>query len=473
MFGSIRRAIVLADHRLMALLRRICRGGALLSLGLVASTALAQVDSAILLPPGMTLPNFDRVFPGLADAIEAGAELARTNAPAAVWYNPAGIVLTDRTIINASALGYQYTLITGNGLGNSVNSTSLLTVPGFFGVILGKEVIPWEKVRLGFAIANPISWSQGISATGGVPPSSAQPGFTTFASSSSLQSFQPTGAVSVALSSKLRLGLSLGFSYDTLNDNGQISGQTVTASNTTGSVTTVSLNGWAYQLISSLGVQYDLFPWLSVGAVVRSPSAHLFGGAGLGYDSLLTTPTGQQQVHFKSIGGDYEFFHPLEVDLGAALRFAHGTELEADLRWHLASGTYDLATFPQQTYTVVTTPNGGIPATVTAAFPDLKFGTRTLLNAGFGGRVKLSKRLTLNGGFYVAQSPIATGIRLFQSVNLYGARVGVAAVVDKLSGSIGFGYETGLTSRTATETLNFASLRIQTLTLLLSVAYKF
>ena len=245
-------------------------------------------------------------------------------------------------------------------------------MPGFFGIILGREVIPWEKVRLGFAVANPISWSQGISGASLPNPHA----FTTFSSGSNLQSFQPTGAIAYEVNSKLRIGLSLGFSYDTLGDSGQINSESVQAGTTTGALTTLTMGGYAFQFISSLGVQYEVLPWLKMGAVVRSPSARLFSAASLQYDSLVTSPTGTQQVHFKSLWGDYEFFHPLEVDLGAAVTFTRGAELELDLRWHMASGTYNLTSFPGQSFTVVNTPAGGVPATMTAAFPDIKFGTR-------------------------------------------------------------------------------------------------
>jgi hypothetical protein len=276
------------------------------------------------------------------------------------------------------------------------------------------------------------------------------------------------------MSHKLRLGFTLGVSYDTLGDTGQVSTQVVNPASSSGSVTNVALNGYAFQLFTSGGVQYDILPWLSVGGVVRSPSVRVFGGAGLSYDSLLTSPEGQQQLHFKSTSGNYEFFHPLEIDVGASATFARGAELEVDLRWHMASGTYNLATFPNQSYTIVTTPSGGIPATVTNTFPDLRFGTRALLNAGIGGHVVVSHLLTLNGGFYIDQSPIAPDIHIFQAVDLYGARAGVALTTDTLSGSVGFGYETGQTGRQSSGPgADLASLRIQTLTLLLSIGYKF
>ncbi len=449
----------------------VCRALLVAALTLGSLNARSQSPPPIIAPPGITVPNFDRVFPGLSDAIEAGAELARAHDPAAVWYNPAGIVFGDRTIINASALGYQATLITSSGLFSNLNNLNLLTIPGFIGVILGEDVIHWKDVRVGFALANPISWNQSLSAAG----NPAQGSFTTYSASSNIQSYQPTAAIAYRVSPKLRIGLSMGFSYDTLSDNGEIASQTTNAMSAPGSITTISMGGYAFQYISSLGVQYDANPWLNLGAVVRSPSAHLFGSAWLNYESLVTTSTGTQQVHFKSTSGDYEFLHPLEVDLGGAVKFARGAEVELDVRWHMASGTYALASFPAQSFSVVTTPNGGAPSTVTGPFPDVKFGTRMLFNSGIGGRVRLSRLLTLNGGLYVDQTPIAQGIRIFQAINLFGGRAGVAVTSDTLSGSVGFGYETGVsgTQSVPAGVAGVASLRVQTLTLLLSIAYKF
>src|SRR4029450_167462 len=78
---------------------------------LVVASASAARAQDTRLPPSLLLPNYDRVHPGLIEALEAGAFIARARNAPAVAYNPAGISVTDRTILNASAQGYQLTVL--------------------------------------------------------------------------------------------------------------------------------------------------------------------------------------------------------------------------------------------------------------------------------------------------------------------------------------------------------------------------
>ena len=84
-----------------------------------ASVARAQ-DTR--LPPTLLLPNYDRVHPGLIEALEAGAFIARARNAPAVAYNPAGTSLTDRTILSS---GYGKVWIEMAGI------TTPFTTPSF------------------------------------------------------------------------------------------------------------------------------------------------------------------------------------------------------------------------------------------------------------------------------------------------------------------------------------------------------
>ena len=111
----------------------VSRGWVLLAVLAVAGSASAQSD--FLIPPTLLLPNYDRVYPGLTEALEGGAFVARAKAAPALFYNPAGIATTNRTVLNASAQGYQLTTLGGTGFSQSSPVSSFETVPSFIGLV--------------------------------------------------------------------------------------------------------------------------------------------------------------------------------------------------------------------------------------------------------------------------------------------------------------------------------------------------
>ncbi|HMK71843.1 MAG TPA: hypothetical protein VK454_00815, partial [Myxococcaceae bacterium] len=180
--------------------RRAQLAGALLSL--LPAGAAAQ-SSSIVIVPSIIAPNYDRIFPGVQESIEAGADIARARSAAAVWYNPAGIVLTKRTQLNASSQGYELTLIGGTGIREAgTEVSSFRTLPSFVGLVLGEEVLPWRNLRLGFAVVNPISWDQSLDVSVNPNPGAR----VTYLAQGNFQNFQAIVALGWALSPDFRLG---------------------------------------------------------------------------------------------------------------------------------------------------------------------------------------------------------------------------------------------------------------------------
>ena len=81
-----------------------------LALLLAAPRANAQ-QSSFFLPPSAVLTNYDRVLIGQEEALESGAFVARVADSTAGWYNPAGLALVRRSVIGASATGYELATI--------------------------------------------------------------------------------------------------------------------------------------------------------------------------------------------------------------------------------------------------------------------------------------------------------------------------------------------------------------------------
>jgi len=440
----------------------------------LSARSLADPGPALSFPPALIPAATERSFPGLWEPLEAGAALVRTTDPSAVWYNPAGIVMTDRSGINASAPGYQLTAYWGSSENRPAQGNNLRGLPNFVGAIIGREVIPWRNVRLGVGLTNPITSLQSVEVSQAITPGQRS----AYTVSSDLESFQGAAAVAWAPWPFLRLGLSLGMSYDTISSSAQSSAELTTAQSYGGSLNVSTISANTQQLVSSAGVQFDALKWLSVGAVVRPPAVKVLGVSTLTYDGILNGSQVQQE-HTQG-NGSFEFRQPLQINFGAAAQIGK-VNLEVDVFWHQASGTYTLLGSPGALRLVTAAPGGSAPVVTNAVFPDIRTQTRSILNASIGGNYHLERKWWLHGGFYLDQSPTSSNDPFFEPVDFYGVRAGCSLRQSTgLEGSMGVGYELGLSNRppgTQSPIGNISptagNLSIHTFSLLLAIGYRF
>ena len=417
----------------------------------------------------------ERSFPGVWEPLEAGAALVRSSDPAAIWYNPAGIVGPDRSSIAANAPGYQLIFYAGSSDNRPTQGQSFRGLPSFVGAVLGREVIPWRNVRIGFGLTNPISAQQSILASQETTPGQRS----SYVVSSDLESFQGTGAVAWAPWPKLRFGLTVGLSYDTISSTAQSSAE-LTSATYSGSLNISNINANTQQFVSSFGAQWDTpLPWLNVGLVIRPPAVKLFGTSSLSFEGIFDS-TQEQQEHIQT-NGSFEFRQPLQINFGASAQLAQRFNLEADFFWHQASGTYTLLGAPASLRLVTAGSGGTAPVVVNNPFPDIRTGTRSILNVSVGGNYHLTQKWWLEGGMYFDQSPTGNTDPFFESTDFYGVRAGCSLREEKgLTGSFGVGYELGFSEKPpgASSPLGAAQLGqgdldVHTFTLLLAVGYRF
>jgi hypothetical protein len=446
------------------------------ALGLTSSLALGQTSPALTVPPAVMAENSDRSFPGVWETIEAGAVLSRVGDPSAVWYNPAGIVRSDRSAINANAPGYEFTAFGGSGFDRQVQGSTLRGLPSFVGAILGREVLPWRDLRLGFGLTNPVSWRQGLSLAAAPSPAMRS----SYSVNSELESFEGTVALAYSPLAHLRLGLSLGFSWDTISSAGQIAAEKTTAAVWQGAVSSSIISANTQQFVSSIGMQYDITPWLGVGGVLRTPSMRILGTAGITYNSLATTTTDTQQLYFQDSSARFELRQPLQICAGATARTGP-LEFEMDVSWHQASGAYDLFSSSQPVRLVTTPAGGGPPVVTTNPYPTIRTQTRAILNTSIGGNLSLGDVWTLHSGIYINQAPTYPSDPFFLPINFYGLRVGTSIQGKNLVGSVGLGYEVGSSQRAvgigtlpgAPPPETGGRLTIHTISVLIAIGYRF
>jgi len=444
----------------------------LLGLVVLAAPARAQPQD-FTVPPTLLVPNYDRVYPGLLESLEGGAFVARARQAPALFYNPAGIALSDRTVLNASAQGYQLTTLGGSGFQQSSGGV-FETLPSFLGLVLGREVIDWESVRIGFAVVTPVH--SDLSAIASTTP---QPGQrASYSVKSTFDTLVPTFAVGWAVSPSFRIGGSLDFPYVSLSNTGKLSGEVTSATNSRATLRTLATNGSTLKLRGTFGVQWDPLGWLKLGALVRSPGLTIKSSGSFQYEGLTTFATGTRQVFFQDPNAEFKYKMPLELGLGAAVEFGP-FGLEIDVRWHDGTDVYPLYTSTATGRVVDTTT--GTPVTSELAFPGVSYRARQTWNGSIGAHWAFSDSFVLSAGSYLDYSPVDPAVgNAFRQVNLVGFRAGVSFRIDKLSASVGAGWEHGSSNDNLVPPLGVpipgesgAELTLNTFTILFSISFKF
>jgi len=439
------------------------------SLALLVLGAMPARAQEVVLPPSLLLPNYDRVYPGLIESIEAGAFIARARNAPAVAYNPAGIAVTDRTVLNASAQGYQLTALGGTGFDHSSPVSSFESIPSFLGVVLGRDVLDWESVRLGFAVVTPVHWDQAAIAST-VPQGGERASYDVH---SSFNTVVPTFSVGWAVSPSIRLGASIEFPYTTLSDEGELSGEFTTPTTSQGSIRNVAAGGSALDLVGVFGAQWTALSWLQLGFLFRTPGLKILSTGTFHFESLTALTSGNRHIFFSDSNARFEFRTPMEISGGAAVALGP-VELELDLRWHDGTHTYQLFSSDVQGSVVDTT--SGLPVTTTFPFPGVPYRARPVVNGSFGLHVTLTPAVNLSAGVYLDQSPVDILGNGFRRVDMVGFRTGVGFQLSRLGASFGVGWEHGKgIADLAPDTVpsQHEELTLNTFTVLFSVSYKF
>jgi hypothetical protein len=426
-------------------LDRVARLLAVYFLTLLPQGLSAQVTE-FTIPPNSLLPNYDRVSVGQREALEAGAYVARTDDALANWYNPAGLVQSEKTSLNASSNAYELTKTTLNGIGQKSSGTRFSPVGGFFGIVVGAPIAKSPNWRFGFGYTKPVSWSpSNLDGSFTLPAGGGTEAFG-YTSSSSFGTVIPSLNGSYRLSTSLRVGVGVGYAMTSLTQNQIISDRLVFPTAVTTAIRAVSTDGSVQHLLLTAGAQWDLASAFTVGALVTSPGLRLAGSSKITYSNVLFDAGGaESDLAFRDAKAKLDYKIPLRATAGAAFRHSRG-QVEVDVRYYGAEDEYDLFS-SDSTATQITTDAAGAPTIGNPVFTPVVNRARSIVSFALGANFSLSPAVRLHAGVFSDPSPVSAPSRsTFRAVDLTGVTGGVSLGSGRLTASLGVTSSWGTTT---------------------------
>ena len=351
--------------------------------GLLLPCLLQAQVGQFTIPPSGIIPNYNRIGIGQREALEGGAYVARTDDALANWYNPAGLVSSEKTALNASSNAYELTKTTLNGVGQKSSSTKFSPIGGFFGIVVGAPIAKNPRLRLGFGYTKPIGWS----------PSSLDGAFTLpagggteafgYNSTMSFGTEIPSLNGAYRLSQTIRVGIGVGYAFTGLNQDQTINDRLVLPTGVTTAVRTFSTDGSAHHLLLTAGAQWDLAPAVTLGATVTSPGIRIGGSSKVKFNRILFQAGGaEDDLAFRDPGANFDLKIPLRATAGATFRYSRG-QVELDVRYHGAEEEYEMFS-SDSTGVQITTDASGTPTITTPAFTPVLNQARSIVSLALG-----------------------------------------------------------------------------------------
>ena len=437
-------------------------------------TPLAAAAQVIPVPKALLFPNYDNVLVGKNQALEAGAYIARVNDASSNFYNPAGLVASEKTQLSASSTGYVYSHISSTTSGMSLSASKLDNVPGYFGAVLPPPFVDTRDWRIGLSITRNVSWSPGgIDQT--VAPTASDFDRVTFSTEANFTTLIYQLAAAWAPMKSLRLGASGGLAQTSFSSKVTLSGATSPAGQPGQFLSTLRANGTDYSIVFGFGAQWDVLAGLTVGAVVRPPGLHVTNSSLVTQESSLVQAASATSTYFRDDNGAFRYKLPAEASVGVSYRFEN-VELEGDLRYHDSVSQYDFyrSNVPVQ----VLTQANGTSSVTTQAPPVLTNSARRVFNGAVGANWRLGRIATLHGGFYTALSPVDDAATSpFRKADLYGFTGGVDFQFEKFGASLGAGYQFGTSQVLGNPALGnsetASEISLKSISIIYAISYQF
>ncbi|MGH7676696.1 MAG: hypothetical protein ACREMV_15635, partial [Gemmatimonadales bacterium] len=403
-------------------------------------TVTAVLAVALLAPAlegqSIVLPNYERVRIGQREALEAGAFVARTSDAVAGWYNPAGLALSPKSGLNASASAEEWVRFQFGGANAEVARARIQSLGTFVGGVLGPPVIKSDRWRLGFSFSRPVSWRPSAvnTAFSGTVPGGTE--LVDYASEVEFSTWVPALAAGYKATEAVRLGLRVAGAVTHLSEDESLADRVTAGGTAAFSQRLRAGDGNVYHVLLSGGVQWDVSRTVSVGAHVTAPGIRIGGKSLVAIQRSAFADTGSTDLNFRDPATTFDYKLPMRAAGGLALRFGQG-EVEVDVIYVGAADAYDVYATTDSAVVTVVDSTGAATVTTTTVGP-VRYSARDVVNVAVGGHYRLSRVVKLHGGVFTDRSPVDDQTSSpFTGIDLVGATRGVSLGAGRLTGSVG------------------------------------
>lgn len=428
--------------------------------------------------PSSLVPNYDRIRIGQRESLEGGAYIARTDDAGSNWYNPAGLVQSEATALNASANAYEYTTVELDGLGAKYGSGRFRAVGTYFGGVVGGPIVRSRDLRLGFSFTRPVVWSPGTitgEARVGLPGGGTEQ--VNYSSRVDMSTSIPALAAGVRLADGLRLGASAGMAITSISTTQFLTARVLEAGELGRGLRSIYVDGQTWDVQFGAGLQWDVSKAVRLGVTAGSPGLRV-AGSGTVEDQLVLGEAGNSSLDLmvRDPEARFDYRQPWRAAGGVAVSLGR-FEVEIDVRHFGSRSEYAMIETDSTVQAIVADPDGNV-TTAELATPPVLESTRSVTNVAIGGNYAVSPRFRLHAGFLTDRSPVGNSDEsVFRAVDLTGLTAGIS-FGGRLSGSLGAAASWGTTEeRPVSSPLGGVSsstkISIRTVTLHYALSYSF
>jgi hypothetical protein len=434
----------------------------------------AQQSPDLVTPPAnILLPNYNTVPVGPNAGTESGAYAARVGDPSATWINPAGLSRGETAELSGSSGTFQLATVSPSALPNS--GGSIQNIPSLVGFTVPK--LFGGNWTLGVVVLTANEWIQG---TDSQIVQDRADGRDRFAYSADSQYETIVAAAALGhVSGRLRLGGGLSLIETNIGRNGVVSDRVATDTSLVSLLINSRGSGTAIQVRPLLGMQYDVSKHLLLGAAVRTRAFTLYESGSYTAEAIADSGAASQGVSFFDPNAAFEYRFPFEIHAGGAYVSTRG-EIELDVHGFTPIGSYTLLSSTQPNVTYAAAGNGTPPVIGMQPFNGLTSQSRGIVNVSAGGHVALTSAgvWRIHFGAETDLSPVAAQDQVFTQVNMYGGTLGLSGTKKGFVFTVGLDYRSGSSNQVRIRHLSnvdatTSTIRIRTLGLIYSLAYKF